>query len=285
MPYDCINGIPIMFIHIPKNGGSSIKRYFQMQESCHRSAQDFLYNMNKGIVPIALNEEYCSDENFEKYILWKERLENVFEEAEKKQEHLFPKAFKFSFVRNPWDRLASIYHYHKNDFGGLGAFEFFIGNLRNLQGPIFSSESQTILKLTQTQYISVGGKIKRMYDNSFDLLNIRYASGDDMINAMNYIGRFETMQKDVKNICQILDNGYNGGDRHWMNNRGDFTYHERKSDNSKQSYVKMYKEFDSIYAVFDYYCDDIKNFGYTFSGYPNCEITKECFGRREGNAS
>ena len=293
MPVDCVNGVPVMFIHIPKTGGSSIKKYFQMQVACHRTAQDFLYHMNKGIVPVTLNEEEGS--SLAKATLWKENMEKILEEAEKKQEHLFSKSFKFSFVRNPWDRFSSIYHYHKNDFGGLDPFEHFINDLKNLRGPIFSSESQTILKLTQTEYLSVGEEFKELYNNNIEgdlsganynahshFASVRYASGNNALNAMNYIGRTETAQKDVKNICHILDNEYKSNpsactDRYWMNNRGEFTQHEKKSANNESRYTKMYTEFDFIYTVFDYYYDDVVNFSYTFSGTSNCEITKECF--------
>ena len=44
-------------------------------------------------------------------------------------------------------------------------------------------------------------------------------------------------------------------------------------------------DLDSIYAVFDYYYDDVVNFNYTFSGAPYCEITQECFKIRASNAS
>ena len=259
-----------------------------MQEAGHETMQDFLYHFDRGDVWSQTNEEYGSNvKNFNTRhnILWDAlgTLDTLVKETPAAPTHPFTGIFKFTFVRNPWDRFSSLYHYHKEDFGGLGTFNEFINNLKDKRGKIFNPTSDTTLRLTQTQFLSVGDNCENTHERSQDsgYTGMHPKRGTNSKLMIDYVGRLETITQDIANITQKLDGLYNGTDRFWMRNRGDFTQRERISLNSKQSYIKMYKDFDSIYAVFEYYYDDIVNFGYTFSGYSNCEITKECF-RKKG---
>lgn len=63
-----------IFLHIPKTAGSSIKKAFFGR--------------------------YVADHSHASY-------------AKKKYPREWEKYFKFSFVRNPWDRISSIYHFYK----------------------------------------------------------------------------------------------------------------------------------------------------------------------------
>ena len=277
MPYEFIEGMPVLFIHIPKNAGSSVKKYFKMQETCHLTAQQFLSSIEWGDLPIAINREDHEETFYQK-------TQAGLAYLNKNRQHPFVAAFKFCFVRNPWDRLLSLYHYHQEDFGGLGTFEDFLQNLHARTGPIFGPASTTLIKLTQTEYISVDSpdNIKSLEENTYEAHRggVRYATGPTSKIAMNYVGRYETIKDDVKQICRLLENKHKDEwEKTISTNWGDFNQHERKSANSPSHYMKLYKDFESIYSVFDYYYEDAKNFGYTFSGYPNCEITKECIKR------
>tara|TARA_Y100000296_G_C5122528_1_gene231159 strand:+ start:168 stop:1019 length:852 start_codon:yes stop_codon:yes gene_type:complete len=282
MPYSVINNIPILFIHIPKVAGTSIKKYFHLSDQGHETVQDFLYNMNKGWIYTCANEEDSNDEEI--YKDYRKNLNQSFQRLRDKslsqKTHPFNNIFKFSFVRNPWDRATSIYHYHKNDFGGLGVFSDFLKNIKSLTGPIFAPDSSTILRLTQTQYLSLGDECEQVTDESLYKSWGMHPIDDSSTIHMNYIGHFETINNDINNICLLL-NKIADSQTPWIAEQNFSDYRERVSVNSSKRYTKMYDNFDEIYTIFNYYYNDIVNFNYTFTGYPNCEITKECFRKYE----
>lgn len=69
------NGIKIIFVHVQKSGGSSIVNFFEKTKNHNKIKIDIKY-LNK------------KKENINDY-------------------------FKFTVIRNPWDRMVSFYHYHK----------------------------------------------------------------------------------------------------------------------------------------------------------------------------
>jgi len=67
------------FVHVPKTGGTTIKNIFETITTC--------------IIP----EWHMSCSEFHQFLTPKE----------------FKSYFKFAFIRNPWDRVVSVYHFKK----------------------------------------------------------------------------------------------------------------------------------------------------------------------------
>lgn len=82
--------------------------------------------------------------------------------------------FKFTFVRNPWDKIVSFYHYAREngDIGSGVTFSWFVHNLDLWLWP-------------GCCYISM------------------ISEGEE--NKMDYIGRVETLRQDVCQVCDLLN--------------------------------------------------------------------------------
>jgi len=190
-----------LYIHIPKCGGVSIKNALKNNEV----KRDLLHN----------------DLNNKRLI---------------KQEDKLKKYFKFSFVRNPWDRMISLYHY-------FSQFK---------ESRVFYSDNINIIKKTQDmsfldfctkknwQKMHNGFHFKPMTD---------WISNDSGSLSLDYIGRVESLQKDFDIICDKIG----------------IPHQElpRKNKSKHKHYTEYYDD-ETKQIVAEKYAKDIKHFGYKF---------------------
>ena len=88
----------------------------------------------------------------------------------------FARAYKFAFVRNPWDRAVGLYHF------------------------ILSDESHAAHQLTKDmsfpEYLEVYNEKSRSRQTDW--------THDADRQLVDFIGRFETLQPDFKKVCQQI---------------------------------------------------------------------------------
>jgi len=166
---------------------------------------------------------------------------------------IFTEAFKFMFVRNPWDRLVSEYHYTKM--------------LAEDPSPVSKHNLHTLAakKLFEDQAInSFEDFISYIFDNSdsnktFPVGYLRNAMlhrfacrtgkfskiGEQIVD---YIGRFENLQSDFDEICEKLD--IPGSTLPHINST------------KRQKDWRSYYTDDTFLKVAEFYIDDIVRFGY-----------------------
>jgi len=144
------NSMKCIFVHIPKTAGTSITEGLFGARPHHQPLQ------------------------------WYEEVEP----------QLYNDYFKFSFVRNPWDRLVSGYHYMVNKkskrpseiewinfFKGVDSFDDFVTRWLNED-----NIERHLLTLPQYHFVL----------NKFGVL------------GLDFVGRYETLQKDFPYICERL---------------------------------------------------------------------------------
>ena len=145
------NSKKCIFVHIPKTAGTSVTdALFGTPRPRHRPLQ------------------------------WYEAMEP----------ELYKEYFKFAFVRNPWDRLVSGYHYVVNKkpkkqseiewinfFKGFDSFDDFVTRWLNEE-----NIERHILTLPQHRFVI----------NKFGML------------GLDFVGRYETLQKDFPYVCERL---------------------------------------------------------------------------------
>lgn len=157
---------------------------------------------------------------------------------ERANPYKFERFFKFSFVRNPWDRLVSTYFYLKN--GGANEMD-----RRFAAENLIAYDSFTAF---------VEGWLSK--ENIWSWVHFKpqhyFICDADLRLRMDFVGRMETIDEDFGNVCRRLGIA---AELKWTN-RGD---HRHYTD----YYTDELRE--RVAAV---YADDIRLFGYQFDSWP-----------------
>lgn len=227
-----------IFVHIPKNAGQSIESLFVQNHGLtwHDRAPLLLkpnFNPDKGPPRLAhltareyLDYAYVSEEQFHRY-------------------------FKFSFIRNPWDRLVSEYNYRKahGDVNYQGSFRSFVLEYF----PIVNDDNY---QLSKDYYRHIIPQWKFLYDESGNCL-------------VDFIGRFENLQSDFNKVCQKI---CFADSRLPHKNKSLSTLSKIKKTmtqfliitrKEKKHYSDYYDE-ETKQFVSEYYAKDIELFNYAF---------------------
>jgi hypothetical protein len=210
-----------LFIHLPKTGGNSI------QNILREYSEDNIVKLNKhqdGIERFGVrNDKY----NIKKH--------STLDHYKKKIEpEIFKKFFKFSTIRNPWDRCISFYFsphrgnivWNRNDF-------------KNLIQSI-----PTIRKFITTRSLT-----KKITDKITGKLRIEIKSSKSIDSEIDFLLRFENLNEDFKKVCEIIDIPFKE------------LPHRNKS--SKKHYTKYYDD-ELIELVRNKFLDEIKYANYKY---------------------
>ena len=198
-----------IFQHIPKCAGQSMLKFF--------------INLHR--------QEKCIDQ-------LSLELHTPFEKVKSVQPKEYRSFFKFTFVRNPWDRVVSLYEYRKQEaLKGV-----WYRSWPPIEELISDSFSDNIMKSVK--------------HNSPERLYLEPAYTDDywlprkILREVNFIGKFESIQKDFDYIKYVLEI--------------DDTYILSHLNNTKRKHYSEYYNDDTRKIVADKYATDIELFQYKF---------------------
>jgi len=135
-----------IFIHIPKNAGTSIRNSFDIN------------GYDKQVVSKRYPHSRCSE-------IWKYCGEDVWNEY-----------YKFAFVRNPFDRLVSFYHFHKSN-----QYKHKIGRERAFKQPF----KEWVMETKDT--------------------NINHTQSYYLDKQINFIGRYENLHNSFNTACNQIE--------------------------------------------------------------------------------
>lgn len=168
--YKCI------FIHIPKTAGTSIEKKLGLFVKAKPGVQD--HRTIREIEPFSLAHlgRLCQQENL--YLSLK-RIYNLLKGRRTVSREMYNAYFKFTFVRNPWSRVFSWY-------GDI---------MRNdVQRRRFGVPDNCLFKDFLNNHINKWFLRSQL----FWIMNIK---GE---NPMDFIGRFERLEKDFFHVCDVL---------------------------------------------------------------------------------
>jgi hypothetical protein len=163
-------------------------------------------------------------------------------EIRKRHRKEYDEYFKFAFVRNPWDRIVSAFHFLTN--GGRGNEEDQKRQkylIKNYNGDF----KKFIKSLPLKKYLV---KLNTFY--SLHFLEQTYWLCDERGNIdVDFVGKFENLKDDFKRVCKC------GGIK-----SAELSRHNKSTHNH---YTKYYDE-EMINIISELYEKDISLFGYTY---------------------
>jgi hypothetical protein len=187
-----------IFVHIPKCAGISVSRsLFGNVSGAHHSIQKFQIM-------------FAPDE--------------------------FAQYFKFTFVRNPWDRLVSAFHFLKK--GGLTVQDKDWSDRYLTPYPDFDA------------FVRHGIQNRRIFFFPHFRPQYTYICLLGRQPAMNFIGYFENLSRDFDYICQTL--------------KLDASLKSLNRNPDRESDFRKYYTNETRDIVGRLYADDIRMLGYTF---------------------
>ena len=163
--------------------------------------------------------------------------------------------FKFTFVRNPWERLVSKYFYarrrkrkhHQNYLEGNSTFAEFAKSKGPPYGPNDTRKfSQQRRKLKHSPTLVRLFDQKSPYDNQLD-----WISDHDGNVLVDFIGRFENLQGDFNTLCDKI---------------GIPQQNLPYKNKSKHKHYTEYYDEESRQIVAEKFARDIEYFGHEFGG-------------------
>ena len=213
-------GKNVVFVHIPRTGGTSIEILLGM------TGAENLW----GFAPIPSWGTNCSPQHF------------TFQDLQRNLPDKFlSRAFKFAFVRNPWDRFVSEFEWRRRHWNSRSSSSPRVYDNRDLE----SLDAFTrLLRLPPDRRLdsSIGLDSHLETQTSFLI--------DPLGNiAVDFVGRFEKFETDLRSVLECL---------------GIVANAIPHANGGPIRDYRAYYSRDTQEAVRRFYSDDIERFGYSF---------------------
>lgn len=223
-PYQCL------FVHVPKTAGQSVEQFFM-----DRMGLD--WDADRAEVLLGDNPDPSRGTQKLAHLSAWEYIDDGFIERDE-----FERLFRFSFVRNPYERMVSEYRY-RNYFHHHSFSDFVLNKLPQ--------------RGWDDQYRHVMPQYDMLHDDSGRLL-------------VDFVGRFENLRADFREVCRRLGiadaelphrNPSNKRSRNLKRRVRNALFRNGEGDNAR--YTDFYDE-ETRDAVTALYRRDIETFGYRF---------------------
>jgi len=219
---------PYLFLHIPRTGGTSIASILPAGRSTNAEINKLISDGFKNNHGVSLHHAILND-----YPVSTNEL------------------FKFTFVRNPWDRVVSIFEHQVKSCSTAFA-------LHNLT----TGESEGTYTNLEKQFSAFIMKVKNAWE--VDTINtsldghltpqILYTHDNQKNKIVDYIGHFETLEQDIKNLNDLC-----GWDLK-------STHIPHLNNSLKKNYRDYYNQGNGVAKeiIHQLYREEIELYGYQF---------------------
>lgn len=223
---------PYLFLHIPKTGGTSIAKVLPRARTTSKPLQR---QLQQGLTVTPLR--YGAKPHH--YTL------EQYEECGLTEIKNFNNLYKFTFVRNPWDRVVSMYAH----FLRTGAFFVHPNGVKfspRLNFIKFVRKMMSVLEKEQHYFI---------HDGLF-VPQINYTHDSEGNQIVDFIGKYETITKDLERLNEICN---------WNLSKIKIP-HLNKTDKEYKDYRDYYYDGQGVTKeiVAEMYATEIESYGYEF---------------------
>lgn len=167
--------------------------------------------------------------------------ESIFEFKYMLPPEVFSSYFKFGFVRNPWDRLVSAYHFLVQMKEDHKLYKYDAGWVRTLRQ--FASLNDFVKSFAFSVALHQGdhfpSQVSLLFDESGNL-------------AVDFVGRFENLDQDWRYVCQRIGVEENT--------------ELPRCNTSKHEHYSVYYDAEAREIVGRAYEADLRAFSYTWEG-------------------
>jgi hypothetical protein len=206
----------IIFFHNPKAAGNSVSGFFRV---AHRILRPATHSQEEYIWPyVSFTKRHVTPAEY-KDLMWDDYGQEIW--------HGY---FKFAIVRNPWDRMVSLYHWnaqispHRESFT-FNSFEEWLHSTH--RG--FRSKNGDFNVVPQHHWTHIGGEL-----------------------AVNSVLRLENIQEEIEEVKRWM---------HPSSNPPDFPFRNASKHEAWQTYYTA----ELIEIVAEICAEDIELFGYKSS--------------------
>lgn len=238
--------VKAVYIHIPKTGGTSFKKVFEPFINT-----DIVTEQSK---IIKYQKNYYTNDlsviNFE--------ISNALRNKEALGDEVWKNAFKFTLVRNPWDRYVSNWKWltrkerlfpkkgwHARGWQGMDGQITFENFVKQIQACYYEL---TPWHLYWHDKWHIRNQIEHIVDNNDNII-------------VDYIGRFENIENEYRFICKKI--GLDNLELPHLNHDGHYSGEEKTHDVKKIHYSNYYND-ELIDIVYERCKQDILTFNYDF---------------------
>ena len=135
--------------------------------------------------------------------------------------------FTFGFVRNPWDRMVSLYHYRKG--------------LKRTNASKFPKFDKWV-----EEFVSMPNKMHKSHYHVINGNQLHWLTNSDNKLLVNFVGQFESFEVDFQKVCKVI-----GVDRELPHfNKSKHTHYSEYFNDHTKGLIADH--FDADIDYFDY---------------------------------
>jgi len=205
----------VLFIHVPRTGGSSIDRYL-------RKAVDYQNLADEG-QPVLIHDKHWI--NAKHISIGSLMARGVFDRR------WLNSRFKVAFVRNPWDRLVST---------------FFLLRRVRLRPRVSRKSNDSLCDFkTFVETVYSGRHVHPISHRNVHDWNRANPQVDWLRWGVDFVGRYENLREDWKRLCKITNTPYEPLPKENTTNHGHYTtyYDDRLCEMAAEVYREDIETF------------------------------------------